>query len=261
MDGPRVIEVDGFADPRVATTYDIENTGRDDVEWYVALAERLGASAVIDLGCGTGVLATELAARGLQVTGIDPAEAMLDVARARPGGDRVAWITGDASAMADASASLVVMSGHVAQVFITDEAWAATLVDVRRALRDGGHVAFETRNPAARAWTSWTRGGSFATWAPDGGRSFSSWVEVTGVADGVVAFDAFTRFADTGETLVAHDRLRFRSLNEVEGSLLDAGFATPAVSGDWDGSPVTSASPELIVVAPVAGRPNGAATA
>jgi 2-polyprenyl-3-methyl-5-hydroxy-6-metoxy-1,4-benzoquinol methylase len=57
----------------------------------------LGATDVIDLGCATGVLAVELAAGGCQVVGTEPADAMLGIARARPGSDGVTWIEVDAA--------------------------------------------------------------------------------------------------------------------------------------------------------------------
>ena len=240
---------DGFADERLAATYDAENVSRHDIDWYVVLAERLGARDVIDLGCGTGVLAVDLAALGHRVTGIDPAAAMLEIARARPGGDRVTWILGDASAMPSESADLVTMTGHVAQVFLTDEDWRTILRHVHRALRPGGHLAFESRNPTARAWTTWTREASLGRYAPDGGREFASWVETAEVADGIVRFDAFTTFEDTGETISARDALRFRTEAQLRASLAAGGFADPELYGDWDGRPVGPASPELIVVA------------
>jgi 2-polyprenyl-3-methyl-5-hydroxy-6-metoxy-1,4-benzoquinol methylase len=40
---------------------------------------------VLDIGCGTGTFALMLAKRGLEVTGVDPAEASLDVARTKTG--------------------------------------------------------------------------------------------------------------------------------------------------------------------------------
>jgi ubiquinone/menaquinone biosynthesis C-methylase UbiE len=243
---------DGFADRRLAATYDTENAGRADIDWYLALAQRLGARDVIDLGCGTGVLAVDLAARGHRVTAIDPAAAMLEIARGRPGGDRVTWILGDATAMPSGAADLVTMTGHVAQVFLTDDDWDAVLRHARRALRPGGHLAFESRNPGARAWTSWTREASLGHYAPDGGREFTSWVETVEVADGIVRFEAVTVFADTGETIVATDALRFRTEPELRASLTGAGFAEPEVGGGWDGSPVGRTSRELIVVAAAA---------
>ncbi len=39
------------------------------------------------------------------------------------------------------------MTGHVAQVIADDETWHKTLAAIHRALRPGGRVAFESRNP------------------------------------------------------------------------------------------------------------------
>ena len=52
-----------------------------------------------DLGCGTGLLACRIAEERLTVTGVDPAEGMLGVARSRPGAGRVSWIKSKARRM------------------------------------------------------------------------------------------------------------------------------------------------------------------
>lgn len=79
-----------YSDPDFVQFYDIENqSGRADFEYCIGLAVNRGS--VLDLGCGTGQLAAELA-DGHSVTGVDPASAMLDVARRRAGGDRVDWV-------------------------------------------------------------------------------------------------------------------------------------------------------------------------
>src|SRR5262245_34465432 len=83
-----------FAHPRLAAIYDALEADRKDLEVYVAIAEELGARRVLDIGCGTGTFALVLAERGLEVTGVDPAEASLDVARAKTGAQRVRWIHG-----------------------------------------------------------------------------------------------------------------------------------------------------------------------
>jgi hypothetical protein len=49
------------------------------------------------------------------------------------------------------------MTGNVAQVFVDDEAWLTMLRNLRHTLRPGGHLAFESRNPAALAWEQWNR--------------------------------------------------------------------------------------------------------
>ena len=52
-------------------------------------------------------------------------------------------------------ADLALMTGNVAQVFLTDEDLSATLCGIQGALRPGGHLVFESRRPEYRAWAEW----------------------------------------------------------------------------------------------------------
>ncbi len=126
----------------VARVYDVKNAGRADFEFYLKLAGELADGRpdfhVLDIGCGTGVLGVDLAHAGYAVTGVDPAQGMIDVARNRPGGDAVTWIHGYAGDVPDGFADLAIMTGHVAQYFLTAESWADVLAQVHRALRPGG---------------------------------------------------------------------------------------------------------------------------
>src|SRR3954451_7596717 len=76
-----------FADPRLARLYDVLDDDRSDLDLYIGLADELKASSVLDVGCGTGTLACRLANLGIDVVGLDPAEASLDVARQKPGAE------------------------------------------------------------------------------------------------------------------------------------------------------------------------------
>jgi SAM-dependent methyltransferase len=233
-----------YTDPRLVDLYDLENTGRDDTDFYLRLAADLGADRIVDLGCGTGALARDLAAAGREVVGVDPAAAMLEDARRQPGAERVRWVKGDSGVLASAVgaalgpayADLAVMTGNVAQVFLADADWATTLRDVHAALRPGGRLAFESRNPAARAWEGWTPETTRARFdSPHG--PVETWLEVDGVGDGRVRFAGHNRFLATGEHVVAPDELRFRSRDELVASLTAAGFVVEQVWGDWNRGP------------------------
>src|SRR3954454_19993086 len=147
---------DLFAVPRLAAVYDaLEPATRDDLEPYAAMVVEFGAERVLDVGCGTGELACLLAGRGVEVIGVDPAAASLEVAKGKEFADRVRWVHGDATTLPPLQVDLAVMTGNVAQVFLTEEEWSATVAGIRAALKPGGRFVFETRDPAYRAWEEW----------------------------------------------------------------------------------------------------------
>src|SRR5690348_4182205 len=140
-----------FGEPRLAAIYDaVEGERRGDLDHYLAIAEEFGARSLLDVGCGTGILARRAAGQGMEVTGVDPAAGSLDVARGKPGAERVRWLHGDATGLPDLQVDLATMTANVAHVFLTDEDWSATLRGVHAALRPGGHLVFEVRDPARR---------------------------------------------------------------------------------------------------------------
>lgn len=233
-----------YTDPRIVELYDTLNPFAADTAFYLALAE--GKKRVADIGCGTGLLACELARRGHEVTGIDPSPEMLRVARGRPDGNLVHWVEGDARAlMLLPPHDLVVMTGHVAQVFIDESAFLQTLKAARYALRHGGELAFESRNPAARAWEGWTRERSMKRIDVEGTGAVEVWLQRLSNE----RFETHYRFASSGEEKIAVSELRFWSQDELERLLGEAGFKLCAWQGDWDGAAVSAECMELIVIA------------
>lgn len=216
-----------FSDRRLAAVYDPLDPDRSDLDVYVALVAELRARTVLDLGCGTGTFAVLLAARGLDVTGVDPAAASLDVARRKPGADRVRWVAGEIDAVADLRFDLVTMTGNVAQVFVDDEAWRRVLATAYDVLRPGGHVVFETRDPTREGWLEWTREQSTSVAQTPGEGEVTSWVEVTDVTGDRVTFRSTLVFSDA--TLTSESTLRFRSRDEVTAGLIAAGFVVEDV--------------------------------
>ncbi|MFN3256545.1 MAG: class I SAM-dependent methyltransferase [Ilumatobacter sp.] len=221
-----------FADPRLAEIYDDLDGERDDLDLYESIITELGASSVLDIGCGTGALACRLAQRGLRVIGLDPAAASLAVARSKPGAAAVRWIHAAARDAPRLGVDVVVMTGNVAQVFVTDEEWTATLTAAKGALGTDGRLVFETRDPAARAWAEWTRHASL-TITPTRSGDVESWVELTMVDPPLVSFRWTFRFLDTvtvTATVIESDStLRFRTLDELDESLAHAGFVIDEV--------------------------------
>lgn len=242
-----------YTDPRLVALYDTLNPFAADTEFYLALAASPWAQHIVDIGCGTGLLACELARRGHTVTGIDPARAMLDVARRRPASERVQWIEGDARQANDIQADLALMTGHVAQVFVDDRDWQAALAAAYRALRPGGRLAFESRHPQSTPWKAWTPEASLRRISVDGNgtadQTVDVWQELIDVTGECVRFVTHYQFDATGDELVSASELRFRSQSALTQTLIDTGFSIVHWYGDWSGAPVDEQSRELIVIA------------
>jgi SAM-dependent methyltransferase len=217
-----------FDDPRLARLYDLFELDRSDLDAYVAVADEFGARQVLDVGCGTGVLALILTERGIDVVGVDPAAASIDVARSKPGAERVRFLVGDATTLPPLHVDLATMTGNVAQVFLTDAEWAATLRGIHGALRPGGRLVFETRDPSRRVWEEWRR-----DWSPQrielaGVGVVESWAEVTRVDGEFVTFAGAVTLPG-GDVVPTSSTLRFRERGELERTLADAGFTVDDV--------------------------------
>ena len=213
-----------FKDTRLAAIYDALDPDRSDLEVYTALVYEFGACTVLDLGCGTGTFVLLLADRGLKVTGADPAAAMLDVARAKPGAERAIWLHGTAATLPAMQVDLAAMTGNVAQAIVDPADWSATLRGAYAALRPGGHLVFETRDPARRQWEEWTREASRATAVLPGVGAVESWFDLLAVRGALVTFRRTYVFASNGAVLTSESTLRFRELDEVQAQLEEHGY-------------------------------------
>ena len=135
---------------RLAEIYDALDPDRSDLDAYAAMVDEFGARSVLDVGCGTGTFACLLALRGCEVVGVDPAGASLDVARAKRGAEGVRWIHGDATSLPSVQVDLATMTANVAQVFLTDDDWTATLAGVHSVLRPVGTLSSRPVTPRVR---------------------------------------------------------------------------------------------------------------
>lgn len=220
---------DCFGHPRLAAIYDPLDPDRSDLDAYLRMAEELGARQVLDIGCGTGVFALLLADLGIDVVGIDPAQASVDVARAKPGSERVRWICGDATALPSLQVDLATMTANVAQAIADPDTWQKTLRGANEALRPGGRLVFETRDPARRAWEEWTRENSYRVTEIPGVGSVESWVQLIDVSRPMVTFRWTYIFAADGQVLTSDSTLRFREREEVETDLVAHGYVVEDV--------------------------------
>lgn len=235
-----------YEDSRLVELYDDDNPDGPDHDFYRSLADETSAQTILDLGCGTGMLTTTLAQPGRVVIGIDPSASMVSYARNRPRGEHVQWIEGDTRDIPLMNFDYAVMTGNVAQ-HLDDGEWARALRDIRDALRPGGTVAFESRNPLARAWEQWSSDERTTRDTANG--PLVEWMSAREAAPGTVRLRAHNVFTDTDETVVEEIDLRFRGRDEIERDLESAGFAVAAVYGDWQRTPFHDGAPIMVFVA------------
>ena len=210
---------------RIAELSDPFDPDRSDLDVYLAMVEDFGASSVLDVGCGTGTFACLLAARGIGVVAVDPDGASVDIARMKPGASAVQWFIGDAPSLPPLQVDAAVMTANVAQVFVTDEEWMATLSAIHRSLRPGGRLAFETRDPARRAWKTWTRENTHEIVDVPVIGNVETWCDLLDDTPPLASFRWTNVFESDGAIIESDTTLRFRTRDEVERHLVAANFA------------------------------------
>ncbi len=213
-----------FENPRLAGIYDPFDPDRSDLEAYESMVDEFGARSVLDIGCGTGTFACRLAAHGIEVIGLDPAEASLKVAQTKPWSNRVTWIHGNAFNLPPLTIDLATMTANVAQVFLTDEEWKEALLAIRAVLRPGGRLVFETRNPKAQAWLKWNQKNTYKRVDISNCGVVEGWVDLTSVQNSFVSFRWTYIFKSDGAVITSDSTLRFRDREEITNSLRDVGM-------------------------------------
>lgn len=234
-----------YHDPELTQFYDLENGWDADMDYCLALAH--DARSILDLGCGTGQLATGLADRRT-VVGVDPAAAMLDIARRRPGGDRVTWVEADARSLRlGRRFDLVLLTGHAYQVFLTDQDQRAVLSTIAEHLAAGGRFIFDTRNPAVQAWRNWNPKQSRRSFRHPGLGTVEAWSDsVHDAATGIVTYWTHYRVAASNRHLSAASKIRFIAREHLAEMLEHAGLEVGQWLGDWEGGAYEPTSHEII---------------
>lgn len=238
---------DAFARHDMAVLYDAFNSHGRDRDFYLSLAT--APCRVLDLGCGTGSIGLALADLGHTVTGLDPAPGMLAVARTKDMGHRVRWVQGNALdpvLTLGEKFDLVILTGHVFQVFLDDAETLAMLDFVRRHLAPDGRLVFESRNPLMRAWERWTEGETREAREVAGIGRVEVFYQVKAVEAEHVTFDAVFTLLETGEQRVSESRLRFADRETIGRLLTEGGFEAATWLGDFDGSAYSESSREII---------------
>jgi SAM-dependent methyltransferase len=138
-----------------ADVYDDWYADVSDVDATVAriveLVDRSGGGRVLELGAGSGRIALPLAAQGLEVTGIDISETMLDLLRAKEGSDHLDVRVGDmalADTVVDGRFVVVLVAFNTFFNLDTEQQQRRCMEGVAMLLSPGGSFVIEAFVPA-----------------------------------------------------------------------------------------------------------------
>jgi SAM-dependent methyltransferase len=194
-------------------------------------ADEEAVADVLDVCCGTGLLAAELAARGYRVTGVDASVAMLERARRLlgPHARLIQATLPDLPLELTFDAATCTLDGFT---YLAPPALAPTVKAIARVLRPAGWLVFDAHTDAMMAFTSSRpvvsgeqEGHRFVILAdvdPDA-RRCDTRIDVT--ADGAAC--AFSE----------HHRQYFHRDSDIRSALVDAGFAVVAVRDGYSDRP------------------------
>jgi SAM-dependent methyltransferase len=115
-----------------------------------SLADQSGIDRVLELGVGSGRVALPMAARGLQVTGIDASTRMLERLAAKEGAEQVAVVTGDMAAadrLVTGPFGVILIAFNTLFNLTTESAQRSCLTACARLLGPGGSLLVEAAVP------------------------------------------------------------------------------------------------------------------
>lgn len=133
---------------RIAADYDDLHTHMDPSHAVEALARLAGSGRALELGIGTGRIALPLAARGVEVHGVDASESMIAKLRAKPGGEAIPVTIGDfADVGVEGEFDLIFVAFNTFFALLTQEAQVRCMRNVAAHLGPAGAFAVEAFVP------------------------------------------------------------------------------------------------------------------
>ena len=239
-----------YSDPQI---YDLENNRFEpDGPFLLEIARKAG-NPVLELGCGTGRLTIPMARYGVEITGLDIVQGMLDRAKQKAGDLSIQWVLADVRSFhLDRTFRMVFESGSVFQHMLTRADQEAFLARVHEHLDDAGLFVFGSFFPHpeqledVEVEQEW-----FSTPHPKGWEIRVSGTECYDALRQVKVETAYRRWKDTeGREVikVAPLALRYNFPQELEALLHYNGFTIVERYGDNNGSPLTNESRLMIYV-------------
>jgi SAM-dependent methyltransferase len=243
-----------------ADIYDAVNDERThDIGFYVRQAQRAGGP-VLELGCGTGRIGLAIAAKGVDVVGVDISPRIVEVAnrKARERGleGRAIFQPGDmADVHVEGAYGLVIFPFRSFQSMLDPDEQAAALSTAAAHLAPGGTLIVDlfVPDPAQLSEPPGTLlhiadvkqpdGGTVVVWGQNG------WDPVSQVNEVRLVIEMLDPEGTVLRRLYRDFDQRYTFRYEMEHLLARCGFAVEEVYGDFAGGPVTPDTEDLVFVA------------
>lgn len=245
-----------------ANIYDAVYADLDhDIDFYVEQAVNSGGP-VLEIGCGTGRISLSIAAKGIDVVGIDISPRMIEVARAKAEKRGLTphciFQPGDMASLELADRyPLIIMPFRSFQSMLSVQEQRQALTGVKSHLSPGGSFVLDTFNPDVRQLAdaessaspvhlqdvAGPDGGTIVVWGQNGWDSIEQVNEVRLIIEEVSDEGVVNRrlFRDFDQ------RYTFRY--EMQHLLELCGFTIQAVYGDFDGGEITEDTEDIVWIA------------
>lgn len=213
---------------------------REEVERMVEILGLPEGAQVLDVPCGEGRHALELARRGFRVTGVELHPGTLAVARdaAEDDGLEIEWIQGDMRDIEDEQRFDAAICFWTSFGYFDDDGDRSFLEVLRRSLAPGGHLLMELRvaESLLPRFTprSWSRVGDATLleerrYVPATGRVETEWTLVM-----------------EGQAVTRTSSIRLYTCRELLDRLAEVGFEDPHLL-DPEGKPFEIGAPRLVL--------------
>src|SRR6266853_3169668 len=212
-----------------------------EIDQLEALLELRPPRRILDLPCGQGRHAIELARRGYDVTGADLSPYLLSVAaeRGRAGGVRVRWLSADMRQPIAGETFDVVLNLFTSLGYFADEADDRKVIGAAATmLLPGGRVVVELIN-GERVMAHFQE----REWFTVGQAAVVERRSLDRPARRMVVERTVTTPKETEVNLHA---IRLYDGRDVSGIMRNAGFGRVDLYGDWSGEPLTPDSLRIL---------------
>ena len=215
----------------------------DELDALLSLAD-VGGGRVLDVPCGVGRHAVELADRGFEVTGVDATGKYLETARGRAeaAGVDPEFVEADMRAFARREAFDLVLNVYTSFGYFEDRADdRRTARNFHESLAEGGRLVMSLTSKEVVAERFQER-----TWSEQNGTYL---LEEHDVQDDWSWMENRWVVVEDGETRKFTVSHRLYSAHELSTLLESVGFESVKMYGDWQGAPFDQDAERLVVIA------------